>query len=107
VTAFALDPAMTNVRLQPKGRTMTEEMETIVAPKESAISVALISAITQIPCPTIGECWKQVLENPDCTSYATLRENLKKLEQKIDQRNLVRNDNVDFHPRYCAISISS
>mmetsp|Transcript_25472 Transcript_25472/g.32098 ORF Transcript_25472/g.32098 Transcript_25472/m.32098 type:complete len:83 (+) Transcript_25472:2-250(+) len=82
-------------------------METIVAPKESAMTVALISAVTQMPCPTLGECWKQVLEDPDCASYATLRKNLNELEKKIDQRNMVRDTNVDFHPHYCALSISS
>jgi hypothetical protein len=107
VTSFALDPAMINIRLQGKGNQESEEMKHLVAPQESAVAVALISAITQVPCPTLSQCWKQVLENPDCRSYATLRKNLDELEMKFDQRNLVRDSNVDYHPRYCAISISS
>jgi hypothetical protein len=101
VAQFALDPSLCNIRLQPK------EIEDLVASQEGAIGVALISAITQVPCPTISECWKQVLENPESEAYANLRSSLKAHETSIDERNKVRDTNTDFHPRHCAISISS
>jgi hypothetical protein len=106
VTSFALDPAMLNVRRQEKE--IGEENGThLVASEESASGVAFISAITQVPCPTIGQCWKQVLADPDAKSYANLRKALDKLEETIEIRNEVRYRNVDYSPRHCAISISS
>ena len=104
---FDHDPGMINIRLERKGNDRSQKMENLIAPEESAISVAIISAITQIPCPTLGQFWKQVLHDPDCRSYATLREKLNRLENNIDQRNMVRDANADYHPRYCAMSISS
>uniref|UniRef100_A0A7S2UT20 Lipoxygenase domain-containing protein n=1 Tax=Attheya septentrionalis TaxID=420275 RepID=A0A7S2UT20_9STRA len=101
VAAYALDPSIADIRMQPK------ETCNLVASEESALGLALISAITQVPCPTLGECWKQVLENPESMAYAKLRAKLNNLENVIDERNSVRDANVDFHPRFCAISISS
>lgn len=106
VTAMALDPSMVDLRLMPK-EYGEDDGSQLVAAIESSQSVAFISAITQVPCPTIGQCWKQVLENPGSLSYATLRKNLNDLENTIDDRNKVRESNVDFHPKHCAISISS
>ena len=96
---------MVNIRLGPKE--CVDEGNNLVTPIEASQSVAFISAITQVPCPTIGQCWKQVLENPEGLAYATLRKKLNDLEKTIDERNKVREPNVDFHPKYCAISISS
>jgi hypothetical protein len=103
---MALDPAMVDLRLQPKEYGIDDGSQ-FVAAIEGSQSVAFISAITQVPCPTIGQCWKQVLEDPDTQSYETLRTKLDVLEKTIDDRNKVRDPNVDFHPKYCAISISS
>ena len=98
---------MVNIRLQPKGASESEKSRALLGSKESAIGIALISAITQVPCPTLGQCWKQVLEDPNCKSYATLRKKLTALENTIDIRNTVRENNADFYPQRCAISISS
>lgn len=106
VTAFALDPAMTNIRQQEK-EIGKENGTNLVASEEGASGVAFISAITQLPCPTIGQCWKQILANPDAKSYANLRKALDKLEETIEIRNQVRFRNVDYSPKHCAISISS
>mmetsp|Transcript_6000 Transcript_6000/g.9098 ORF Transcript_6000/g.9098 Transcript_6000/m.9098 type:complete len:128 (+) Transcript_6000:1451-1834(+) len=106
VAAFALDPAMADIKLLPK-EVGTEDGSNLVAANEAATALALISAITQVPCPTLSQDWKQVLDNPDSKAYKNFRRNLEHLEEKIDERNLVRDGNVDFHPRYCAISISS
>ena len=97
---------MVDIRLMPKENGENDGSQ-LVAAIEGCQSVAFISAITQVPCPTIGQCWKQVLENPGSLSYATLRKKLNDLEKTIDERNKVREPNVDFHPKYCAISISS
>lgn len=105
VTAMALDPAIVNIRLGPKE--CVDEGNNLVTPIEASQSLAFISAITQVPCPTIGQCWKQVLENPEGLAYATLRKQLNDLEKTIEARNKVREPNVDFHPKHCAISISS
>ena len=101
VAAYALDPSIADIRMQPK------ENCNLIASEEGALGLALISAITQVPCPTLGECWKQVLENPESMAYAKLRAKLNNLENVIDERNSVRDANVDFHPKFCAISISS
>ena len=106
MTAFTLDPSMTNIRQQKKDVGEVHDTS-LVSPMESAQGVAFISAITQLPCPTLGECWKQVLSDPEAKSYANLRKNLNHLGDIIDARNQVRDTNVDFHPRYCALSISS
>jgi len=96
---------MVNIRLGPKE--CVGKGNNLVTPIEASQSVAFISAITQVPCPTIGQCWKQVLKNPEGLAYATLRKKLNDLEKTIDEHNKVRESNVNFHPKYCAISISS
>ena len=106
VTAFALDPAMTNIRQQEK-HNGDSDGSNLVASEEAASGVSFISAITQVPCPTIGQCWKQVLVDPDCRSYARLRKSLDELQATIAVRNQVRFRNVDYCPSSCAISISS
>ena len=103
VTAFALDPAMVNIRLEKYGDGDTF----LVAPEESAITVALISAITQMPCPTLDQDWKHIFENPQIKAYENFRHGLNELKMKIDERNKARLKNVDYHPFYCALSVSS
>lgn len=106
VTAFSLDPALTNLRQQEK-HIGHSDGSNLVASEEAASGVSFIGAITQVPCPTIGQCWKQVLVDPDCKSYARLRKSLDELQATIAVRNQVRFRNVDYCPGSCAISISS
>jgi len=106
VTAFALDPAMVNIRQQGKD-VGHEDGTNLVAPLESANAVAFISAITQVPAPTLGECWRQVLSDSNSKAYTNLRENLDDLEKTIESRNQERYRNVDFNPKDCCLSISS
>eukprot|EP00339_Tiarina_fusa_P008923 CAMPEP_0116999950 /NCGR_PEP_ID=MMETSP0472-20121206/2469_1 /TAXON_ID=693140 ORGANISM="Tiarina fusus, Strain LIS" /NCGR_SAMPLE_ID=MMETSP0472 /ASSEMBLY_ACC=CAM_ASM_000603 /LENGTH=800 /DNA_ID=CAMNT_0004699509 /DNA_START=105 /DNA_END=2508 /DNA_ORIENTATION=- len=102
VTGWALDPTMTNLRIEKK------ETENMVATKESGIAVAMITAITTVPCPKLGEDWRQVFgEDNVPTCYDQLRKDLDDLQSIIDERNKHRDVNVDFHPRHCALSISS
>lgn len=97
VSAFALDPYLVNIRLRPK------EIEAMVTPQEGAIAVALITAITTVKCPKIGDKdWKIKTK-----AHEKLRVKLSQLQDKIDQRNRVRDTNIDFHPKFCALSISS
>lgn len=86
---------------------MPRDREDLVSPAESSISVALITAITTVPCPRLEQDWKQVLENPQSPAYTKLRINLDNLGRSIDERNKVRYVNVDFHPKQAALSISS
>ncbi len=102
VISSALDPAMVNIRIRNKGA-----KGNLNAPKEASATVALISALTQVDAPTLGQDWKQTLEDPNCKSYANLRARLNDLEEKIDERNKVRDTNVDYHPRFCTLSVSS
>jgi hypothetical protein len=101
VTPWALDAGMINLRLGPK------EDENLVASQESFIGVGMITAITTVPCPVLGEDWKHVFEDPNNAPYTKLRRRLKQLGKTIEDRNKVRHANVDFHPDICAISISS
>jgi hypothetical protein len=101
VAAYALDPSMVNLRLQPKG------IEDLVAPEESAIGVALITAITTVECPRLNQDWKQVFDDPDNGAYSKLRTDLDKLGLTIHERNKDREPNLDFHPVQAALSISS
>ena len=100
VAAWSLDPSMTNLRIEKK------ETEDLVGTKESAISIALITAITTVPCPKIHEDWRQVFKGDVPTAYEELRQDLDELQMTIDGRNKNRAPNVDFHPKHCAISIS-
>ena len=106
MTVYALDPAMTNIRQQGKDVGHTDGSN-LIAASEGANTVAFVSAITQLPCPTLAQDWKQVLSDPASKSYANLRANLNKLEETIEIRNMVRDRNVDFSPSHCSISISS
>jgi hypothetical protein len=101
VCAYSLDPTLVNLRLQPKG------IEDLVAPEESAIGVALITAITTVECPRLNEDWKQVFDAPDNAAYSKLRTDLDKLAVTIVGRNENREPNLDFHPEQAALSISS
>lgn len=103
VSQFALDPAVNNVRLEPKGTGPGY----LLGSHESSIGVALIVAMTTLPCPRMSQDWNQVLENPNSPAYAKLRHNLDELGKTIDKRNQSRFTCVDFHPANVALSISS
>jgi hypothetical protein len=98
---MGLDPSAINLRLQPK------DDDDLVGSLEATLATTLIIGLTTVPCPTLSQDWKQVLENPDCASYTNLRSNLKIHEAIVDERNKVRFVNVDFHPRHAALSVSS
>merc|ERR1712038_268705 len=106
VIGMALDPAVVNLRLQPKEFGLADGSN-LLSPEEASNSVAFIGAITQVPCPVLGECWKQVLDNPDSKAYTNLRSNLDELEKIIDERNKNRDPNVSYKPSTCALSVSS
>lgn len=101
VTAFGLDPGLANIRLEAK------EQEDLVATQESVIGIGMITAVTTVPCPMLGDDWKQVFDDPNNKPYTKLRKRLKQFGKTIDERNKGRYPNVDFHPDMTAISISS
>ena len=103
VQQFALDPAFNNVRLEPK----ENGPSALLGSHESTIGVALVVAMTTLPCPKINQDWSQVLENPASPAYAKLKQNLIAQGQRVDKRNLSRHTCVDFHPAHVAMSISS
>jgi hypothetical protein len=99
-TAFALDLSLINLCLESK------EQEDLVPSQEAAIGIGMVTAITTVPCPVLGEDWKQVFDDPKNKPYTKLRKRLKQFGKTIDERNKGRYSNVDFHPDMTAISIS-
>jgi hypothetical protein len=61
VAAFALDPAMADIRLLPK-EVGAEDGSNLVAGNEAVTALTLINTITQVPCPTLSQDWKQALD---------------------------------------------
>ena len=55
----------------------------IIASQESAHTLSVIGRLTKVPSPPkLSDDWKQVLENPDCLSYAKLSSRLHNLERE-------------------------
>ena len=99
----ALDPAVNNVRLEPKEKGPSA----LLGSQESTVGVALIVAMTTLPAPTISQDWNHLLPNPDNRAYAKLRSSLTELGKRIDERNKNRFTCMEFHPENVRLSISS
>ena len=99
VTGIQDDPTFANLRIQKK------EIESLVATRESALAIALIGGVTTVTCPTLSQDWSHLFDDeiPEC--YHVLRKDLFDLEMRINERNKDRPTNIDYHPRYCPISI--
>lgn len=94
------DPSFINLRLQKK------ETGDLVAAQESALAIVAIGAVTIVPCPTIDQEWSHVFDKvPHC--YKTLRKELIELEERVEERNKHRDTCIDFHPRFCPVSITA
>mmetsp|Transcript_56641 Transcript_56641/g.137598 ORF Transcript_56641/g.137598 Transcript_56641/m.137598 type:complete len:740 (+) Transcript_56641:310-2529(+) len=101
VSMYALNPSLINIRLKAL------ENETFVSPKEAAIGVAMIVAVTTVDCPRLSQDWRQVFRNPSNIPYNKLRLAMAKFESSVNRRNKKRFENVDFHPKNAALSITS
>ena len=101
VSMYALNPSLINIRLQPL------ENKRFVSPKEAAIGVAMIVAVTTVDCPRLSKDWRQVFRNPSNIPYNKFRFALAEFERSVNQRNKKRFINVDFHPKNAALSITS